>query len=207
MLFSKEGVVKYPAAFEKLVAYFNRFQGIGRKTSERLVFDILARWDENAIREFSTALLSLSANITRCPECRTHIETLPCPFCSHERKALATLCIVASSKDVYAIESTGLFAGSYYVLGGVLSPLHNNGVAGMELDLLQKRLSDEKVTEVIVALDSSLEGDATASFLKERLTPYAIKVTRLASGVPVGATLDFVDKGTLRRALSGRQHF
>lgn len=203
---TKRGFVRYPAAFERVVALFNRFQGIGRKTSERLVFDLVTRWDEEAIRDFAHSLLALRSGITNCPECRTHIEKLPCPFCSVERKKAEVLCIVASSKDVYAIEATGLFSGTFHVLGHVLSPLHNKGVEEMGLDQLQKRISEENIAEVILALDSSLEGDATASFLKDYLVPYAVKVTRLASGVPVGATLDFVDRGTLRRALSGRQN-
>ena len=195
--------MKYPAAFERLVTCLSRFQGIGRKTAERLVFDILSRWSDEALQEFSTALSQLRQGVTMCPECRVHIETLPCPFCSFERHGAKTLCVVASSKDVYAIDTTNLFPGTFYVLGSLLSPLDDRGVETMNMPLLKKRVS-AGIEEVIFALDSSLEGDATVSFLRNELEPFSLKLSRLATGVPVGASLDFVDRGTLSRALSGR---
>jgi recombination protein RecR len=195
--------VKYPLAFERLVSCFNRFQGIGRKTSERLVFDMLSRWDSEAIEEFSHALSGLRQGVMTCPECRTHIETLPCPFCSDERKNAKLLCVVASSKDVYAIDTTNLFPGTFYVLGSLLSPLDERGVDSMDMPLLKKRVHSG-IEEVIFALDSSLEGDATAAYLRNELAPLSLKMSRLATGVPVGTSLDFVDRGTLSRALSGR---
>jgi recombination protein RecR len=195
--------MRYPAAFERLVACFHKFQGIGRKTSERLVFDLLSKWDDAAIEEFSNALLKIRKNICFCPECRSLIEKLPCPFCTIARKGTKILCIVAGSKDVYAIENTRLYQGSFFVLGSLLSPLDERGVETMDIPLLKAKIADG-VEEVILALDSSLEGDATASFLRNELEPLSVKVTRLATGVPVGASLDFVDRGTLSRALSGR---
>lgn len=195
--------MKYPAAFERLVTCLHRFQGIGRKTSERLVFDLLSKWDDGAIEEFSKALVDLRKNICTCPACRVIVETLPCPFCSPERLNEKMLCVVAGAKDVYAIDNTRLFAGSFFVLGSLLSPLDERGVDSMDIPLLKRRVSSG-VEEVILALDSSLEGDATASFLKNELESLSVKITRLATGVPVGASLDFVDRGTLSRALSCR---
>jgi recombination protein RecR len=197
--------MRYPAAFDRCVASFSRLQGIGRKTAERLVFDILTRWDEAAVHEFAQALLHLPKGVVICPDCRVHIESASCPFCTEERLKEGALCIVASSKDVYAIEATGQFPGTFFVLGSLLSPLDNRGVERMALDRLKQRIAKEEVTEVIMALDSSLEGDATVGFIKEELKSFPIKLSRLASGVPVGATLEFVDKGTLSRAFSGRQ--
>lgn len=197
--------MRYPAAFDRCVAGFSRFQGIGKKTAERLVFDILTRWDEAAVQEFAQALLALPKGIVLCPECHTHIESYPCPFCSEERRKSGALCVVATSKDVYAIDATGQFPGTFFVLGTLLSPLDSRGVERMGVERLKQRIIQEEIKETILALDSSLEGDATVSFMKEELKELPVKLSRLASGVPVGATLEFVDRGTLSRAFSGRQ--
>jgi recombination protein RecR len=200
-----EDNMRYPETFERLVSCFSKFQGIGRKTAERLVFDLVTRWEPEAVHEFAQALSDLPASITICPECRTHIEALPCPFCSDYRRFEKALCIVATSKDAYSVESMGLFNGIFYVLGGLLSPLNDNGVEGMDIEKLKNFISSNIITEVILALDSSLEGDATVSFLRNELQDLHIKISRLAAGVPVGASLELVDRGTLRRAFSGRQ--
>lgn len=192
-------------AFDRLASCFSRFQGIGRRTAERLVFDILHRWDQHAIAEFAAALQGLSKGIVVCPECRTHTESLPCPLCSEERKNVGVLCVVSSSKDVYAIDAIGQFSGTYFVLNGLLSPLDNRGVESLGFDGLKCRIEKEKTREVIFAIDSSLEGDATIAFLREELRPNGLKLSRIASGVPVGTTLESVDRGTLSRAFSGRQ--
>jgi recombination protein RecR len=197
--------MRYPAAFDRCVACFTRFQGIGRKTAERLVFDILTRWDTEAVQEFAQALLHLPKAIVVCPDCRVHIESSQCPFCTEERRKTGSLCIVASSKDVYAIDATGQFPGTFFVLGTLLSPFDNRGVERMELDRLKQRIAKEGIKEAIMALDSSLEGDATVGFMKDELKDLPIELSRLAAGVPVGAMLEFVDRGTLSRAFSGRQ--
>ncbi len=198
-------MMRYPVAFDRCVACFSRLQGIGRKTGERLVFDILTRWDEAAVREFAQALLDLPHGIVVCPDCRVHIESLPCPFCSSERQQSGSVCIVATSKDVYAIDATGQFPGTYFVLGNLLSPLDHRGVEQMALDRLKTRIANENIQEAIFAIDSSLEGDATVGFLKEELKGLPVTLSRLAAGVPVGTPLEFVDKGTLSRAFRGRQ--
>jgi len=197
--------MRYPPTFEKLLSCFSRFQGIGRKTAERFVFDMLARWDNEAIHEFSDALRSISSEITQCPKCNVHVQELPCPFCLENRRQKKELCIVATSKDAYAIEATRLFPGTFFVLGSMLSPLDERGVEPAHLNRLKQRIQDEEIDEVILAFDSSLEGDATVSYLRDELKSLQIKLSRLASGVPVGASLEFIDRGTLGRAFSGRQ--
>jgi len=197
--------MKYPPAFERVLSCFSRFQGIGRKTAERFVFDMLARWDEKAIQEFSDALQSISSEITQCPQCYIHVQELPCSFCSKERQGERELCVVATSKDAYAIEATHLFPGTFFVLGATLSPLDERGVESSRLDGLKRRIREEGISEVIFAFDSSLEGDATVSYLRDELKGLPIKLSRLASGVPVGASLEFIDRSTLGRAFSGRQ--
>jgi recombination protein RecR len=197
--------MRYPPAFERVLACFSRFQGIGRKTAERFVFDMLARWDQKAIEEFSDALRAVSSEITKCPDCHIHVQELPCPFCSKERHQQKELCVVATSKDAYAIEATHLFPGTFFVLGSTLSPLDERGIEPSHLDRLKARIQKEGITEVIFAFDSSLEGDATVSYLRDELKDLQIILSRLASGVPVGASLEFIDRGTLGRAFSGRQ--
>ena len=198
--------MRYPEGFERLVTYFSKFQGIGRKTSERLVFDLMTRWEPAAVHEFAQALDALPRSVTLCPECRAHIESLPCPFCSDpNRRAEKLLCIVATSKDAYAIENTGSFRGIFYILGGLLSPLSERGVEGIDVEKLTQFIVTNDIKEIILALDSSLEGDATVRFLHDELQPLGVAISRLAAGVPVGASLELVDRGTLRRALSGRQ--
>jgi recombination protein RecR len=133
------------------------------------------------------------------------VQELPCPFCSKERHQQKELCVVATSKDAYAIEATHLFPGTFFVLGSTLSPLDERGIEPSHLDRLKARIQKEGITEVIFAFDSSLEGDATVSYLRDELKDLQIILSRLASGVPVGASLEFIDRGTLGRAFSGRQ--
>jgi len=197
--------MKYPPAFERVVTCLSRFQGIGRKTAERLVFDILTRWDEKAIVEFSEALAGLCSGVIICPVCRVHVESHPCPFCTKERLATKQMCVVATSRDAYAIEATGVFPGCFYVLGGMLSPLDDRGVCPAVMQRLKARVCDEQITEVVFAFDSSLEGDVTASYLRDELEPLGVELSRIAAGVPVGAALEYIDKSTLSRAFKGRQ--
>ena len=169
------------------------------------MFDLITKWDERTIHEFAQSLENLCGGVIICPTCRVHVEKIPCGFCTEERRKNRSMCIVASSKDAYAIDATGLFPGTFYVLGTLLSPLHEGNVGRFDVQLLKKRIAEDGISEVVFAFDSSLEGDVTVSFLHDQLQPFAGKISRLASGVPVGASLDFIDRGTLGQALSGRQ--
>jgi len=197
--------MKYPKAVSRLMNFFYRFQGVGRKTAERFAFELLNGWQKDTIEAFAQALKELPDSIIVCSECRTPVDSMPCPFCDDERKRYGALCVVASPKDVYAIEATAQFPGTFYVLGGLLSPLSEYGIGDMGIDLLKRRIQQEESQEVILALDSSVEGDATVTFLRSELEPLQVIISRLASGLPVGTSLDFVDRGTLSRAFSGRQ--
>jgi recombination protein RecR len=197
--------VRYPKAFEKLATYFMRFPGTGRKTAERFVFDMLMRWDDQAIEGFSLAVKDLSNGVALCERCQTHVESLPCPLCTEKRVSERVLCVVSSSKEVYSLEATNLFKGTYFVIGSLISPLDGRGIQDRLLEILKSRLKEEGVREVILAFDSSVEGDATVSFLRDELACFPVSISKLASGVPVGAPLEFVDRGTLGRALMGRQ--
>jgi recombination protein RecR len=197
--------VRYPKAFEALVAYLRRFPGIGRRSAERYVFDMLHRWDRRALQDFAKAIVEIANNIEICERCKVHIEKQPCPFCSEDRLVTKALCIVPTSKEAYALEEAGLFEGAYFVVGSLISPLDQRGIGETIIQDLHTRITADEVEEVIFVFDSSVEGDATISFLKEELSSLPIIFSRLASGVPVGAPLEFVDRGTLGRAFAGRQ--
>ena len=146
----------------------------------------------------------LPTSIKRCADCGCIADESGCPFCTSGRQQSGFLCVVASPRDVFSIESTGEFKGLYHVLDALLSPMDGIGPNQLKLDQLKHRVKTYAIQEVVVAFDSTLEGDATALFIKEELEPLATHVSRLAFGLPVGSSLDYVDGGTLTRAFLGR---
>jgi recombination protein RecR len=184
-----------------------RFEGVGRKTAERLAFNLLSHWNENALSEFVDVLTSLKNKLVICPSCFSYIESTVCPFCNESRMKNSALCIVAQARDVYLIESTEMHKGGYFVLGNLLSPLDGRGLSLERKESLLSLIQKNNVKEAIVALDSSIEGEATSLYLRQLLSPYSVSLTKLASGLPMGSQIDFVDRGTLSEALRGRQNF
>jgi len=199
-------MLKYPADLLKLMGLFKKLPSVGGKTAERFAFQLL-NWSEDQLKEFSYHLAVLKEKIKSCPECFCIMQEETCPFCQDTQRDKSLLCVIASPKDAYALEETHTFQGLYHVLGGLLSPLEKKHPEQLHLEALKKRLSILSVKEVIIALDSTLEGDATALYLKELLTSQGITASRLAFGLPIGSSLEYVDGGTLARALSGRQTF
>jgi recombination protein RecR len=130
-----------------------------------------------------------------------------CSFCHSEKREPSQLCIVATPRDAYSLEETGSYRGYYHVLGGLLSPIEGKTPEHLNLDRLKKRITTLQIKEIIIALDSTLEGDTTSLFLKEQIQGWGLPVSRLAFGIPIGSSLDFVDGGTLARAMTGRQSF
>lgn len=197
---------KYPLELLMLISFFKKLPGVGNKTAERFAFQLL-NWQEGDLNSFSETLGTLKEKIHHCTECGCLKETDSCSFCDITKRDTHILCITASAKDVYAIEETRTFRGLYHVIGGLLSPLDGRTPDSLYLSGLKKRLSSLPIKEIIIAFDSTLEGDATALFLKEELAAMGLSVSRLAFGLPMGSSLDYVDGSTLARALTGRNSF
>jgi recombination protein RecR len=179
---------------------------VGTKTAERFAFKVL-HWQPEELAQLSALLKKVTETITRCVRCRCLAEEGECFFCNDTARDKTTLCLVGSPRDVYAIEETGSYRGSYHVLGALLSPLEGMSPEQVGVAALRRRVEEEGVSELIIALDSTLEGDATALFLKEELEGSGVRIFRLALGMPMGSSLDFVDGGTLARSFAGRQQF
>ena len=197
---------KYPNAINSLIAYLRKFPGVGSKTAERHAFQLLD-WPDTQVQDFAKLLSTFKATIHPCPECGCLLEDTLCVFCDPSKRDLSMLCIIASAKDAYPIEEPRVYKGLYHVIGGLLSPLDGKTPEDLHIEKLKNRISKNTIKDVIIALDSTIEGDATALYLKEEMELWGVKVTRPAMGMPMGSSLDYVDGGTLARALIGRQNF
>lgn len=194
----------FPAPVENLIDHFARLPGIGRKTAQRLAFYMIARSEEETA-SFASALIEAKSGIRFCSRCQNlTIEEL-CPICSAHGRDHSTICVVTDPKDVMAIERTSEFRGTYHVLHGVISPMNHVSPDDIRIKELLVRIEPEGVQEVIMATNPDTEGEATAMYLSRLLRPFAVKVTRLAYGVPIGSHLEFTDEITLGRALEGRR--
>lgn len=195
-----------PASIQNLITAFERLPGIGPKSASRLTFFLL-RAPEDVGRQLAEALLALKSETGFCQVCFniTRSEQDICDVCRDERRDESLVCVVEEPLDVVVIEQTGAYAGKYHVLHGVLSPIEGIEPKHLKIQPLLERVSQGKIREVILATNPSMEGDATAQYLRQQLTPYHIRVTRLARGLPVGGDLEYADQNTLLRALAGRQ--
>jgi recombination protein RecR len=200
--------VKYPLPLSKLIGWLQKLPGVGFKTAERFAFDLLS-WPSTELAALHTALAEIQQIIEPCPVCGSLKEkqTLQkCFGCDAEGRDGRLLCVVASPRDVYALEETRSFRGLYHVLGSLVSPLEETIPPPEAIDTLLLRLTLSPVAEVILAFDSTLEGDATALYVHDFLKQRPLKVSRIAFGIPLGSHFQFVDGGTLARALLGRHH-
>lgn len=195
--------MRYPEHLLKLITVLKKLPGIGNKSAERFAFHLID-WPEEKHLEMAQTIQDIKKKLKCCPECGSLSEEPPCLFCDTKKRDPTILCVVGSPKDVFLIEETHEYKGLYHVLGALLSPIH--GVVP-NLDKIKERVKSLGVQEVIIALDSTLEGDATALYLKKELSSLAITTSRLALGLPVGSSLDFIDGGTLARAFSGRRTY
>ena len=198
--------MKYPPHLLKLIDVLRRLPGVGTKSAERFAFEMIG-WSRGKLTEMAAAIQSTPDQLRHCHDCGCLTENQGCHFCAEALKRAATLCVVASSRDVFAIEATHEFSGIYHVLGALLSPLEGISAEALDIEKLKRRIRDLHITEVILAIDSTLEGDATSLYLKQELEPMQLSVSRLAFGLPMGSSLDYVDGGTLARALSARGRF
>ncbi|CAM0117384.1 recombination mediator RecR [Rhabdochlamydiaceae symbiont of Dictyostelium giganteum] len=197
---------KYPPALQQLMTTLKQLPGVGAKTAERFAFQLLT-WSDESLLQFSSTIAKIKEDVPLCPVCHCLSSPTGCHFCNLAKRDATLLCIVGSPKDVYAIEETHSYSGLYHVLGSLISPLDGRTLQHLNLTTLFHRLSEHPIREVIIALDSTLEGDATALYLKEKIHALNIHVSRLAFGLPMGSPLEYVDGGTLSRAFIGRQLF
>ncbi len=194
----------YEGAIQDLVDELGRLPGVGPKSAQRIAFHILAA-DPSDVRRLADALTEVKARVQFCEVCGNVAQEPQCRICRDPRRLPTTICVVEEAKDVVAIERTREFRGRYHVLGGAINPIAGIGPDDLRIAQLMTRLADGTVTEVILATDPNVEGEATATYLARMLVPMGLTVSRLASGLPVGGDLEYADEVTLGRAFEGRR--
>lgn len=194
----------YEGIVQELIDELGRLPGIGPKSAQRIAFHIL-QTESFDVSRLAEVLIEVRDKVRFCEVCGNVTEQVRCPICRDPRRSAATICVVEEAKDVAAIERTREFKGLYHVLGGAISPIDGVGPDDLRIRQLMERLGDGTVTEVIIATDPNLEGEATASYLSRLLVQPNLRVTRLASGLPVGGDLEYADEVTLGRAFEGRR--
>ena len=194
----------YEGPIQALLDELGRLPGVGPKSAQRIAFHLL-NTDREDVERLADALREVAEKVRFCDICFNVSEDTTCRICRDPRRDQATICVVEESKDVAAIERTREFRGLYHVLGGAISPIDHVGPEDLHVAELLRRLQGPVVTEVILATDPNVEGEATATYLTRLLAPTGIKVSRLASGLPVGGDLEFADEVTLGRAFAGRR--
>lgn len=194
----------YALPIARLIEEFAKMPGIGKRTAERLAYHIL-RLPREEVQSFSDALMAAKEQITFCPVCQSLTDCTPCEICSDARRNHSVICVVENPKDILAIEKTREFKGVYHVLHGVISPMDGIGPEDLKMKELLARIAGGEVSEVIMATNPTIEGEATAMYIAKLLHPLGVKVTRIAHGIPVGGDLEYADEVTLTRALEGRR--
>ncbi|CAB4570186.1 unannotated protein [freshwater metagenome] len=194
----------YEGAIQDLIDALGRLPGIGPKSAQRIAFHILQS-DSEVAAALVDSIRTVKERVKFCIHCGNVSEESECRICRDPRRENSSICVVEESKDVIAIERTREFRGKYHVLGGAISPIDGIGPEQLRIRELMTRLADSEITEVILATDPNLEGEATATYLSRLIKPMGIKVSRLASGLPVGGDLEYADEVTLGRAFEGRR--
>lgn len=194
----------YPNSIKNLIESFKFLPGIGEKTAERLTFAVLELEEEQA-EFFSESIINLQKNIHKCEVCNTLTENELCFICENKLRNNDVLCVVEDTKSVFLFEKLGMFDGYYHVLNGLISPLDGVNPEDIGLDKLIERITNEKFKEIILAFKPSIEGETTALYIKKILSDMDIVVSKLASGLPIGAEMEYVDSLTLERALLDRK--
>lgn len=194
----------YEGIVQDLIDELGRLPGVGPKSAQRIAFHLLAA-DQADVRRLANALIEVKDRVRFCTTCGNVAQDEQCRICTDPRRDLAILCVVEEPKDVVAIERTREFRGRYHVLGGAISPIEGIGPDDLRVRELMARLADGTVTELILATDPNLEGEATATYIARLIKSMGLRVTRLASGLPVGGDLEYADEVTLGRAFEGRR--
>jgi len=191
---------------EKLNKAFCALPGVGSKTAQRFVYHLLERNREGGF-ELAKALVDAMEYVKHCSSCRTLSEKTVCNICANDQRNNAQLCIVETPTDIHAIEQSGVYQGKYFVLSGYLSPIDGIGAAELGLDELEQKLRDQKVEEIILATNATVEGEVTAHYISNMAKQFDIQITRIAHGIPIGGELEYADMNTIAHALSGRKNY
>jgi recombination protein RecR len=193
----------YPKTIRKVITHISKLPGIGEKTAERLTMHLL-RTPRIEIEQLARSILDLKANVRLCRQCFGLSDAEVCDICSNPGRDRQLVCVVEQPADMVSVEKSGAFKGCYHILGGALSPINGIGPDEIRVGELLSRLNKESVSEVILATSTTVEGESTAAYLADRLLNSPVKITRIASGVPIGGDLKYIDQVTLKRALEGR---
>ncbi|MDG2353495.1 MAG: recombination mediator RecR [Gammaproteobacteria bacterium] len=191
---------------EKLNKAFCALPGVGSKTAQRFVYHLLERNRDGGF-ELAKALVDAMEHVKHCSSCRTLSEKTICNICANDVRDSAQLCVVETPTDIHAIEQSGVYKGKYFVLSGYLSPIDGIGAAELGLDELEQKLRDQKVEEVILATNATVEGEVTAHYISNMAKQFDIQITRIAHGIPIGGELEYADINTIAHALSGRKNY
>ena len=195
--------MEYTKPLAKLIEYFQKLPSIGPKTAQRLALHVI-KMPEAEVSNFANALLDAKSKISYCSTCFNMSATNPCEICSDSSRNKHIICVVSETKDLMAIEKTNEYLGLYHVLQGLISPIDGIGPDDIRIKELLYRITSEDIKEVILALNPSVEGEATSLYLNKLIKPFNIKITRIAFGLPMGSELEYADEMTLARALEGR---
>lgn len=195
-----------PEPIAGLIEQLKKLPGVGSRTAERYAFDMI-EWEKEELLGFASMIQEVKTKLSHCTHCGALVSLKNCPYCTKEREASGTICVVQSAKDLITFEQTGEYVGVYHVLGGLLSPFNGIGPDSLNLSPLFHKIKNGTYNEVIIALDSTVEGDATALYLKEVLKKYSIQCSRLAFGLPMGSPIAYVDQGTLAKAFLARSQY
>lgn len=193
-------------ALDVLIEALQCLPGVGQKSAQRMALHLIER-DRAGAKKVASAMAEALDKVSHCQSCRNFADSELCQICADQKRNSNLLCVVESPADVLAIESSGAYRGQYFVLLGRLSPLDGVGPEQLGLEVLEARLAKGDLTEVILATSATIEGDITSQFIADIASRYKLETSRLARGIPLGGELEYVDSGTLSRALSGRQHY
>lgn len=200
--------MKNLGSIDRLISYLNKLPGIGRRSAQRIAYELASRRD-NLLQDLASALQDTAQNTAVCSRCGgiTRSDENPCVYCTDSSRNSSILCVVETPMDILLIESTGSYSGRYHVLGGKISPMRGRGMDTLKIDALRRRIQTEGINEVFLALNSDVESDATAGMLKDLLNGMGISFSRPAMGVPAGSGIAFIDRITLNNAIQNRQTF
>ncbi|MCI5888941.1 MAG: recombination mediator RecR [Brachyspira sp.] len=194
----------YPKSIATLIEHFQKFPSVGPKSAQRMAFYLL-RMPMSEVQKFAQSIVEAKENTHTCEVCFNLSSTSPCEICTSPKRDRSTICVVAETKDLIAVEKTNEYKGLYHVLQGLISPMDGIGADDIRIKELLNRLTNDEVKEVILALSPSVEGEATSLYLSKLIKPFGIKISRIAFGLPVGADLEYADEITIARAIEGRR--